>query len=59
MGRTKVGQSAPYCPKCERQTLKLRDKFGTPCPNCATPTVWYHDYEMNRMRNLLHRVERS
>lgn len=53
MGKTPNGQSAPYCPKCEKSTLPLKAKFGTPCPSCGTSTVWYHAYEMGKTRRLL------
>ena len=44
MGKTETGHSAPYCPRCEKHTLRIKDDFGTPCPVCKTKTVWYHDY---------------
>lgn len=48
MGRTRLGQSAPYCIKCENYVGNLRDKFGSPCPKCGVPTVEYDSWIRQR-----------
>lgn len=48
MARTRLGQSAPYCAKCENYVGNLKDKFGSPCPNCGSLTVEYETFVRTR-----------
>ena len=61
MGKTQFGWSVPYCPKCQKHTLKMEEQFGKQCPKCGTRTVYYHDYitkDINRLaRKILQKGE--
>lgn len=49
MGRTRLGQSMPYCVKCENYVGNLKDKFGSPCPKCGVPTVDYDRWQREKL----------
>ena len=39
----------PYCVKCENYVGNLKDKFGSLCPKCGTPTVDYDRWKRDSL----------